>query len=255
MAYYTNSNDKMNVLLLAAGRGERLKPYTDIIPKCMIPIGGVPLLQIWLEKFVTNKNIKKIFINTHYLAEIVHEFIIKNYNTNSKIELIREKLLLGTGGTLVALVPKILENNLFVAHADNLSFFSLNAFCDCFFNRPEECSLTMMTFFCDDPSSCGIVNLVDKNIVYNFEEKPQISSSNLANGAIYLFSRDALHEINTMNNAQEISTDILPKFLGRINTWHNFDYHRDIGTPSSYERALKDMGSKKFSHLIKKVIK
>ena len=97
----------------------------------------------------------------------------------------------------------------------------------------------MMTFFCDDPSSCGIVTVDDKNVVRGFEEKPRKSDSNLANGAVYLFSNDALLQIKSMPNVQEISTDILPKFLGRMNAWHNFIYHRDIGTPSSYEKALK----------------
>ena len=71
---------------------------------------------------------------------------------------------------------------------------------------------------------------------------------------LYLFSKDALREISNMTNIKEISTDILPKFLGRINTWHNFVYHRDIGTPSSYERALKDMKSRNFSYLIENAI-
>ena len=49
-----------------------------------------------------------------------------------------------------------------------------------------------------------------------------------------------------MQNVREISTDILPKFIGQINTWHNFGYHRDIGTPASYKKALKDMNSSEF---------
>ena len=245
----------MNVLLLAAGRGERLKPYTNTVPKCMIPINGTPLLQIWLEKFIKNNGVGKIFINTHYLSEIVHEFVSKNYCQNNEIELIREEHLLGTGGTLTNLIPSLPDNDLFVAHADNLSFFSLNLFYNCFCERPKECTITMMTFFCDDPSSCGIVTIDDKNVVRGFKEKPLKSGSNLANGAIYLMSTRALHQIKAMKNVREISTDILPKFVGQINTWHNFVYHRDIGTPASYKRALKDMNSSEFKHLTQKVLK
>lgn len=245
----------MNVLLLAAGRGERLKPYTNEVPKCMISISGSPLLKIWLNKFVENEAIGKIYINTHYLSEIVHEFVVKTYGGNSKITLMREQYLLGTGGTLINLIPSLLENDLFVAHADNLSFFSLSSFYNSFYKRPKECTITMMTFFCDDPSSCGIVTVDDKNVVRGFEEKPRKSDSNLANGAVYLFSNDALLQIKSMPNVQEISTDILPKFLGRMNAWHNFGYHRDIGTPSSYKKALKDMKSANFNNLIQKILR
>ena len=84
--------------------------------------------------------------------------------------------MLGTGGTLINLIPSLLENDLFVAHADNLSFFffffSLSSFYNFFTNGPKSGTITMMTFFCDDPSSCGIVTVDDKNVVRGFEEKP-----------------------------------------------------------------------------------
>ena len=235
----------MNVLLLAAGRGERLKPFTDKTPKCLIPIIGIPLLKIWLEKFVHNEMISKIYINTHYLSELVRDFVEKDYKHVRKIELLHETELLGNGGTLVSLLPKLLQEDLLVAHADNLSLFSFGLFYESFENRPDCCDITMMTFFCDNPSHCGIVTVDDNKVVQSFHEKPAISDSNLANGAVYFFSKTVLSSIKEkeFKNIQEISLDVTPKFIGRINAWHNTGYHRDIGTPVSYQQALRDIDS------------
>ena len=64
----------MKALLLAAGYGTRLDPITKVIPKCMVPIKGRPLLDIWIESLVEG-GITQVLINTHYKNEIVEEFI------------------------------------------------------------------------------------------------------------------------------------------------------------------------------------
>jgi len=64
----------MNAILLAAGFGTRLRPMTNTIPKCLVPIKGKPLLQIWLER-LTAAEIGSFLINTHYLPEQVEQFI------------------------------------------------------------------------------------------------------------------------------------------------------------------------------------
>ena len=83
----------MNVLLLAAGRGERLKPYTNDSSKMHDSNKRYSLIENLVEKFMEKQAIGKIFINTHYLPEIVHEFVSKNYCQNNEIELIREELV------------------------------------------------------------------------------------------------------------------------------------------------------------------
>ena len=67
----------MKAFILAAGIGKRLRPYTKNIPKCLIKIKGVPLLDIWVDKLL-NAGIKKIYINTFYLSEKLEGHINKS---------------------------------------------------------------------------------------------------------------------------------------------------------------------------------
>ncbi len=68
----------MDALLLAAGRGARLSPITDSIPKCLVPIMGRPLLDYWISKLGQADEIQRIFINIHYLREQVEDFTNKS---------------------------------------------------------------------------------------------------------------------------------------------------------------------------------
>ena len=89
----------MRALLLAAGLGTRLRPITDTIPKCLVPINGAPLLQIWLER-LTEAGIGPFLINTHYLEEQVKTFLEESAFLE-RAKLIHENYLLGTAGTLI----------------------------------------------------------------------------------------------------------------------------------------------------------
>ena len=73
----------MNALLLAAGLGKRLRPITDETPKCLVPILNKPLLKFWLNLLEKSEKIENIFINTHYLANQVEDFI-KKYKSKKK---------------------------------------------------------------------------------------------------------------------------------------------------------------------------
>ena len=67
----------MKAFLLAAGLGTRLRPLTDSVPKCLLPINGKPILEIWLEK-LAECGVEEVLINTHHLADQVEGFIQEN---------------------------------------------------------------------------------------------------------------------------------------------------------------------------------
>ena len=72
----------MKTFLLAAGKGTRLRPLTDQIPKCLVPINGKPLLQIWLE-LLGRHGIEEVLVNTHHHAEQVEAFVKQRVNSYS----------------------------------------------------------------------------------------------------------------------------------------------------------------------------
>lgn len=226
----------MRALLLCAGLGTRLKPVTNTVPKCLVPINGKPLLQYWLDNLF-DAGITEFLINTHYLHKQIEEYVDSSIYKN-KITLIYEKELLNTGGTLLA-NKDFFENEPFMlVHADNLSFCDFKIFIKSHLNRAKKCEMTMMLFKSDTPSSCGIVVLDKKNIVQEFHEKVQNPPSNLANGAIYICEAKIFDFLKSLKKKDiDFSNDVLPNYIGKINTYLNDIYHRDIGTIESYALA------------------
>ncbi|ABB43456.1 Nucleotidyl transferase [Sulfurimonas denitrificans DSM 1251] len=223
----------MRALLLAAGIGSRLRPITNTIPKCLVPINGKPLLEYWL-KNLSEAGIDEFLINTHHLHVQVEEFI-ESSKYRDKITLVYEKKLLNTGSTLLTNRAFFDNEPFMLVHADNLSFCDFGKFINAHKNRPNNCDITMMLFKSDNPSSCGIVELDNRGIVQEFYEKVKNPPSNLANGAVYICEASLFDFLECLDKKEiDFSNDVLPKYLGKINTYFNNTYHRDIGTIESY---------------------
>lgn len=230
----------MRALLLAAGLGSRLRPITDNVPKCLVPIHGRPLLDYWLETLFADNTVERALINTHYLAPLVDAHIAAS-PWRERIDLVHEAELLGTGGTAKANRAYFGNEDFLIAHADNLTAFPLTDFARAHQNRPADCAITMLTFRTDAPQSCGIVELDEDGIVQAFHEKVEHPPGNLANAAVYMFTPQAADFTATLPGAfVDLSTQVIPAFLGRILTFENTGYHRDIGNPESLRLAHEE---------------
>lgn len=230
----------MKALLLAAGLGTRLRPITNNIPKCLVPINNKPLIQYWFEN-LTKVGITEILVNTHYFSNKVTTFI-NNSKYKNQVTVVYEKELLNTGGTVLKNKEFLNNESFLLIHADNLCFCNFNEFIKAHNNRPKSCEITMMLFESDNPSSCGIVELNKENIVKKFHEKVKSPPSNLANGAVYICEPSIIDFLISLNKKEiDFSLDVIPNFLGKINTFINHTYHRDIGTPESLQQAQIDI--------------
>lgn len=236
----------MKAILLAAGKGERLLPITEVLPKCLVPILGVPLLEIWL-KILSEMQISEVIINTSYKAPLVEEFLFNYRKTTSlyqnmmKITQVYEPNLLGTGGTLLKNISFFDNQDLLVIHADNLSFFDSKIFLDTFNNRPKSILATMMTFKTDNPKTCGIVEIDSQNVVQKLFEKVPNPPGDLANAAVYLFSKELIKEFSMASPFSDISLELLPQLMVRMNTYFNDVYHQDIGNIKAYLNTNQDL--------------
>lgn len=225
----------MKALLLAAGLGTRLRPITNSTPKCLVTIKGRPLLELWLEKLMNSK-IRSVLINTHYLHDKVEEFIAKS-PYKELVSLIHESTLLGTAGTILRNYDLLYGNDVLVAHADNYFMEDLSGLLNAHNERPHYCEMTMMTFVTESPEECGIIHTDKDGVVTDFYEKETPPRGNIANGAVYVFSSKLMNELKMMGEVRDISTEVLPKLLGRIFTYQIQGSFIDIGTISNYTIA------------------
>jgi mannose-1-phosphate guanylyltransferase len=231
----------LKALLLAAGEGTRLRPLTLTTPKCLVDIGGKPLLGHWLDSMRESGEFDRVIVNTHYLAQRVEDFTRQGTHAGW-VDLAPEERLLGPGGTMMHHRAALSQTDFLVAHADNFSLIDWAGFIGAFRARPAGCVGTMMTFETDDPGSCGIVETDRHGVLLAMHEKVENPPGNLANAAVFLFSPEVFDIIWNVKNSAifDISRDIIPQLLGRLTTWQNKVYHRDIGTPESLETARYD---------------
>jgi mannose-1-phosphate guanylyltransferase len=237
----------VRVLLLAAGVGSRLMPYTATTPKCLIKINDRPLLDYWLE-LLFNADIERVLINTHYLAEQVNAHV-KASRWASKIDLVYEAELLGTGGTVLANRDWFQGKPFVLAHADNLTDFDVAGLIAAHQRRPPGHLMTMLAFRTDDPRSCGILDLDERQTVVAFHEKVANPPGNLANGAVYVFEPEVIDIIAARGTpVVDLSTEIIPDFVGRILSVETNGYHRDIGNPEALRRARAEFNQPPGKH-------
>jgi mannose-1-phosphate guanylyltransferase len=226
----------MNALLLAAGKGTRLRPITDYIPKCLVKVGGRPLLDTWLGD-LSRVGFTHFLVNTHYLSEQVTSHL-SDHPLGSSLRTVWEPELLGTAGTLFANSTFVEECTTLVAHADNYCSCDWLAFIEAHRNRPSAAMMTMMTFRTPTPQSCGIVELDENGLVADFHEKKANPPGDLANAAIYIIEPEVIRFMKSLNPPiSDISTELIPRLLGKIFAWHNNGTLIDIGTPESLDRA------------------
>ena len=226
----------MRAILLAAGYGTRLRPLTNSMPKCLVPIHGKPLLGIWLER-LSDAGIGPFLVNTHYLPEQVQEFVCAS-PYNDLVTLVHEPTLLGTAGTLMANLDFFKGEDGLLIHADNYCLADFREFVNTHRQRPPECLMTVMAFRTPTPSTCGILELDDRGVVVGFHEKVANPPGDLASGAIYLLSSEFLAMARCeFTMVSDFSTEVLPALIGKIFNYETQSIFIDIGTVEMYQKA------------------
>lgn len=226
-------------MLLAAGVGSRLRPVTDTVPKCLVPIHGRPLLDYWLDAIAPGAD-DRVLVNTHYLAGAVSRHLDAS-PWRAALDVVYEPALLGTGGTLAANRAWLGEAAFVVAHADNLTDVDLRALMAAHARRPAGCAMTLLAFRTDDPRSCGILELDGNRVVQAFHEKVEQPPGDLANAAVYVMEPEVADLACSFGRPfVDLSTEIIPRLVGRIFAVEHHGYHRDIGTVESLRRAERE---------------
>jgi mannose-1-phosphate guanylyltransferase len=229
---------EVKALLLAGGLGTRLRPLTETVPKCLIPVAGKPMLDYWLDA-LEGAGIREALLNTHHLRDQVRVWLdTANSTRNLQISEAWEPRLLGSAGTVTANRDWAGDAEaIVVIYADNLSTIDLGAFLA--FHRSHPDPMSMALFHAPNPRACGIATLDSEARITAFVEKPEFPDSDLANAGLYVLEAQAWREVADMG-AFDFGFDVLPRFVGRMRGHVHDGYHRDIGTPEALALAEAD---------------
>jgi mannose-1-phosphate guanylyltransferase len=210
-----------------------LRPITDTIPKCMIPIGDRTLLDIWLDA-LDEVGVEQVLVNIHHLAPVVRAHVLARGGP-PEVVLFEEPELLGSAGTLLANRAFVAGEEMFLAiNADNLTDFDLGVLVDA--HRRGGALATIAVFAAPRPSECGIVEVDDGRIV-SYVEKPEHPVGNLANAGMYAFSPGVLDLIDATPPC-DIGFHLLPQLVDRGRAVSIGGSRLiDIGTPAALELA------------------
>ena len=226
----------MKAFILAAGHGTRLRFLTEHTPKCLLPIQGVPLLEIWLEQ-CRQSGITDVLVNAHAHAEQVSAFAARQ-SSKVRVHITQERELLGSAGTLAengAFVTD--EKEFFVLYGDVLTNADLQDLLR--FHRERDVAATLGVYETAEPNRCGIVELDQRGTVRSFVEKPQEPKSHLAFAGIMVAGQEIFQFIPRKRPA-DIGFDLLPKLVGKMAAMKLSGYLRDIGTMENYTAAQAD---------------
>jgi len=226
-------------ILLSAGYGSRLRPMTDSLPKCLMPVaGGVPLLGFWVNRLEA-AGVERIFINTHYLADCVESYV-EHLRPLVSVELVvtRETSLLGSLGTLRHIAANFEPAGALVMHCDNYTGFNLSQA----LAPPPGYPVSVVCFHSEVSDSVGRLEIDSSaNQITGWMEKDPSAGPGWASNAIYSFDRVALDDIVGTQGADLISEWMIPNCIQSerfsANVVYNTCGNIDIGTIEALRAA------------------
>ena len=190
-------------VIMAGGKGERLRPITNVIPKPMIKIAGRPILER-LVLHLVGFGIKRVFISINYLGHMIEDHFGCGQRFGCKIEYLREKEFLGTGGA-ISMLPEKPQYPLLVMNGDLVTQVNVDRMLAFHENGSYTATIGVKRYFHQVPYGCIKTK---GNQVVEFEEKPIIER--LINAGIYVLSPECVSRVkNRFFPITELFTDCL----------------------------------------------
>lgn len=200
----------MKVVLLAAGKGTRLRPLTDEMPKVMIPIGGKPILEHHVEH-LAGAGIREIFINLHHLPDRITSHFGDGKKWGVRIRYSFEPELMGTAGAVKKLEAELRGGPFLVVYGDNYLEMDLSGFIEA--SAARDGVGTIAVFEKADVIGSGILELGKDDEVVRFKEKPapdEVFSHWVSAGLFYF--RPAIFEY-IPSGYSDFGLDVIPSLL------------------------------------------
>lgn len=222
--------------LLAGGRGERLRPLTLSVPKCLVPINGTPLLGIWLD-LLEQQGLQEVLLNVSHHAEQVRAFL-KGRPRGPRVHLVVEDSPAGNAGTVAANRWFVDRTETFwIFYADNLTDLRLDPMRAA--HSRHAGVLTMGLFRAPDPRAAGVVTTDETGLIVDFMEKPAKPRGNLANAGVYLARTTLFDHLPQGGGVMDFGHDVFPRLVGKMYGYVIDDFLMDVGTPAALSRAAE----------------
>ncbi len=220
----------VDAVMMAGGKGERLRPLTEKTPKPLLPVGNKAIIDHNVDRLI-NYGVKHISVTVNYLKEQIEDHYQEPRN-GIQIQTVREPKFLGTIGS-IKFVPKFFNDTVLLMNSDVFTNIDYEDFYLHFIQHDAEMSVAAIPYNVSIPY--GILDLDGRN-VQGFLEKPKYTY--YANAGIYLIKRRALDEIpkDTFYNA----TDLIEKLIAmekRVIRYPLNGTWIDIGNPQEYQKA------------------
>jgi len=249
----------MKAIVLAAGKGERLRGVVDAIPKPMIEVRGRPILEhniIWLRDY----GIKDIYINLHHMPDTITHHLGNGSSWGVKITYSYEAELLGTSGAVKRIVSifwkKFDRNERFlVIYGDNMFNYDLDKVLNFDLEHHDGIGTIAVYRKEGDLSQSGIVILDDTNRIIKFIEKPARvnvfkEKSVFVNSGVYVLGKKIVDYIPG-DRYSDFGTDIFPKVISAGECLYGIVIEAEpicVDTPELYLEATKKKGGKNDYH-------
>lgn len=237
--FISKTNNKIkdvSTIILAGGKGERMQPFTKVLPKPLLPIRDKTVIDIILEKF-SSIGIKTFTVMINYKGNLIKGYL--SSQKKYKIEYYTEKFPLGTAGSLSILNKKKLSEDFFVSNCDIVIQGDLNKILEFHKKNKNIITLVVCHYMTQLPYGSCITN--KKGKLLDINEKPNIN--HLINTGLYILNKKALTVLK--KNRHEDFNNFLKKCIKRkmkimvyavdSESWH------DVGTWSKYEENHKSL--------------
>src|SRR5205809_1079574 len=234
----------MKAILLAGGKGTRLRPLTVHTPKPIVPIFDRPFLHYQLDLLKQVPEIDEVILSLNYQPRRIEEIFGDGSESGLAIRYVVEPAPLGTGGA-VRYAGESLHDSVLVFNGDVLTEVDLGAVIA--LHRERKAKATIVLTPVDNPSAYGLVETDESGNVKRFLEKPgpndSTSSSNMINAGIYVLEPDTFDRI-PKDTPWSIERSFFPSLVERGETfvaYANRGYWIDIGTPEKYIQVHQDI--------------
>ena len=232
MKMVQNKTKVKKAMIMAAGVGSRLEPLTLDLPKPLVPIANIPVMDLILQKLKL-AGVEEVIANVHYLADK----IIDHYNHVDilPISFLKEKTLSGTSGGVKKCQNFFNKGEDFVVlSADGVFDLDLQEVINAHQSSGSIATIVVKKVDKKEVYKYGVILKDENGYVKDFQEKPKVEDaiSNLVNTGIYVFKYDIFNYIEE-KSFSDFAKDIFPKLLKenqKINTFEFFSYWNDIGT-------------------------